>query len=112
MPILKPEIQNALRAAGLRGQQEASVVERLEAAGLGLDDALGRAADLIANSENDSVRRSMLSDVLRMHGALKEQPTTVPQVTIVIQDSRATSSINPILVPRELHGLAALEKVQ
>jgi hypothetical protein len=103
MPILKPEIQKALRAAGLtREVSEVPLSDRLEVAGLGLDSTLEILHDLAHNSGNENTRRQAIETVLKLHQVLKDQPAAPPSVTIVIQDPHMVAgSVNPILIPRD-----------
>jgi len=117
MPLVKPEIQKALRAAGLLkdapAAEEGSVIEKLNNAGLSLEEVLDEYANLALRSGNEAIRARALQDILKAHGALKETTPAPPSFTIVIQPSdfsslSATQGINPILLPRQL--LATLEK--
>lgn len=115
MPLIRPEIQQVLREAGLapsrktenREAEPGSVSAKLEAAGLGLDETLERYADLACNTSNEVLRKNALDTILKMHGALKEAAAAPPSFTIVIQSSGEASAplvagTNPILLPRQL----------
>lgn len=103
MPILKPEIQKALAAAGINKTADSSINDKLEMAGLGVHDTLTELADIMNRSDNDGYRLRAIEMVLKAHGLMKEAAAPMPSVTIVINDpssSDSQRSINPILVPR------------
>ena len=109
MPLMKPEIQEVLRAAGLAKDQpktDAPLTEKLNAAGLGLSETLDEIASIVKGSGNEALRFRALETVLKAHGALKESIPPPPSFTIVIQDTlpnpSQTPSVNPILLPRQL----------
>lgn len=109
MPLLKPNLQAVLRESGLSSESDdkTSLSEKLEEEGLSLKQTLGELAFLVRNTQNDSLKKSALETVLKLHGALKEQAAPLPSITIVIKDptSSETASIqgvNPICLPREL----------
>jgi len=110
VPIIKPEVQQILAKAGLikepaSERDNKSVEENLNLHGLD-NDALAEALTRIAlTSDNDTLRLRALETALKVKGALKEQPQTMPQVTIVIQgsdtDLSRTLGVNPIIFPRQ-----------
>lgn len=124
MPLIRPEIQNILRAAGLAPEATQSdtrpLSEKLDAAGLSLSETLEELASLARNSNNESLRAKVLTDIARMHGALKDTAPAPPSFTIVIQENSSLqspessvyptsqqaagvpSNVNPILLPRQL----------
>lgn len=107
MPILRPEIQKALRAAGLTkdtsNRDDVPLADKLSLVGLSLDETLERLADLVNNCQNEVIRRQAIDTTLKLHGVLKEQAPLPPSVTIVINDpNRPTPEVNPILLPREI----------
>ncbi len=119
MPLMRPEVQAILRKVGLdkpgaAAGSDSSLTEKLAAAGLDLETVLSNLADVANGSGNEALRLSATRDALKMHGALKEQPTggQMPSFTIVINDKSADSVLvqgeNPILLPRQL--LSALDK--
>lgn len=117
MPLIRPEIQQVLRSAGLLPSEEKSsrgnsstLVEKLDAAGIGLDETLEQLAFVAKESGNESLRVRCLETILKAHGALKESAPAIPSFTIVINGSPSSSvesanipqGINPILLPRQL----------
>lgn len=118
MPLMKPEVQKVLREAGLMKDQresEAPLTERLNAAGLGLDEVLENLSTIINGTGNEAIKLRALETTLKAHGALKETAPSVPSFTIIIQPSLESSSasasvkssnlpegLNPILLPRQL----------
>lgn len=113
MPLMRPEVQKILRAAGLGTEEKSSsqdspLAQRLDAAGLSLDDTIDTLASIINSTGNESLKLNAVRDVLKMHGALKETSPAPPSFTIIIQDtseaptSGLPSGVNPILLPRQL----------
>lgn len=110
--LMKPNLQAVLRESGFSPSEKVekgSLSEQLDEAGLSLNQALGELAFLVRNTQNDSLKKSALETVLRLHGALKEQAAPLPTVTIVIKDPTGSLSadkdgVNPIVLPRELLG--------
>lgn len=102
MPIVRPEIQKVLREIGLeKAETPGSASERLSAAGLSLDRVAENLQDL-ASSGNEAVRLKATEMALKVHGALKEQPTSsIPTFNIIITGSSQESSVNPIVFPRQ-----------
>src|SRR4051812_5473509 len=99
MPLIKPEIQKVLRAAGLSedealdSQGEASSLDKkLRAAGLSLEEILEEFAHIAKNSGNESLRARCLETVLKAHGALKDTAPAIPSFTIVINGNSDLSS--------------------
>ena len=81
--------------------KDADLPTRMNAKGLSVDSMLSELHDIVINGETDNVKLSAIEKALKMHGALKEQPTG-PQVsfTVIIKD--AIEGVNPILIPREV----------
>jgi hypothetical protein len=120
MPLMRPEIQEVLRAAGLAPEatkkDSRPLSEKLDAAGLSLEETLEELAILVKSSGNDSLRARCLETVLKAHGALKESAPAAPSFTIVIQETLGNGAVaqplqgtekipvgvNPILLPRQL----------
>ena len=112
MPLIKPEVQKVLRAAGLLKESvpvgdETTVVDKLNGAGLSIDEVLEELANLALRSGNEGIRHRALQDTLKLHGALKESTPAAPSFTIIIQPSGFSESpvikdVNPILLPRQL----------
>lgn len=116
MPLIKPEIQDVLRAAGLeKPQTSGSASDKLTSAGLSLDSIAEELTELAKHSGNESLRLRALETSLKVHGALKDQPQAIiPSFTIIIQSAGAgpTPSVNPILFPRQSLGLVQPQIVQ
>ncbi len=109
MPIMRPEIQDVLRKAGLAPEKKVAsdspLDQQLEEAGLGLSEVLERYSYIIENTANETLKKSALDTVLKMHGALKETAPAPPSFTIVItggSDAKTVDGVNPILLPRQL----------
>ncbi len=111
MPLIKPEIQKVLRQAGLEKERPELSADRstldshLEQAGLDTQALAEELTGLALRSNNEALRLRALETVLKVKGALKEQPTAIPSFTIVIQNSgedlNSTGGVNPILFPRQ-----------
>jgi hypothetical protein len=108
MPLIKPEVQKILRAAGLEKAarpEDESLIDKLSNAGLSGDALAEELTSLALHSNNDALRLRALETVLKVKGALKEQPAQLPSFTIVIQNSSKdlseTEGVNPILFPRQ-----------
>ena len=113
MPLIRPEIQAVLRKAGLSKElsgtaEPGGIVERLEAAGLSLDEVLEELATLVKNSGNEAIRLNAAKIALQAHGTLKESSSVVnPSFTVIIENAPAgnakfTQGVNPIVLPRQL----------
>ena len=110
MPLIKPEIQNLLRKAGLAPEQskiDQTLVEKLDCAGLDLDSVLEELNILAKSSGNEALRLRALETALKAHGALKDSAPAIPSFTIIIQDGASAHEttnpqVNPILLPRQL----------
>lgn len=111
MPLMSPEIQAALRMADVIGEkkgEKGSIQERMEAAGLSLDDVIMNLASIANGTGNEGLKMRANETALKMHGALKETaaPTVAP-FTIVINDTNVkqievSGGVNPIFLPRQL----------
>lgn len=120
MPLMRPEVQELLRKAGLAPEATAKdlrpLSEKLDAAGLSLEETLDEVAIIMKSTGNDSLRLRAAETILKAHGALKESAPAPPSFTIVIQESLGNgdstqpladatnlpSGVNPILLPRQL----------
>jgi hypothetical protein len=102
MPILKPEIQAALRTSGLLSHENQTLEESLNSSGLTLDSTLSTISQIQEFSGNESARLRAAELSLKARGFLREQAPTIPSITFIIQDSHAPKGVNPILIPREL----------
>jgi hypothetical protein len=107
VPILKPEIQEALRTSGLLPQSDQNINDSLDSAGLTLDRTLSTISEIQDTSTNETARLRAAELSLKARGFLREAAPAVPSITFIIQDSNAPSGTNPILLPREI----SLEKV-
>jgi hypothetical protein len=109
MPLIRPEIQQILRKAGLQGPapaQDQTLTEKLDASGLDLVSVLDELNTLAKSSGNEALRLRALETALKAHGALKDTAPAVPSFTIIIQDGASGETtnpqVNPILLPRQL----------
>jgi hypothetical protein len=115
MPLIRPEIQQVLRQAGVLQEKkqtsssENTLVEKLDAAGLSLEEILEELSTAAKTSGNESLRLRALETALKAHGALKETAPLPPSFTIIIDNSGSTQQsstlplgVNPILLPRQL----------
>lgn len=115
MPLIKPEIQKALRSAGLASQlddhdssdnDKSPFENQLERAGLGLEDTLNELANISKTSVSEHLKLRSIETVLKLHQVLKESPATqIPQINIIINDSSSSAlinDVNPIFLPRQL----------
>jgi len=105
MPLLKPDVSRILDEALKAGKGEArskDTKELLEEAGLGLTDTLLSMKNTRDFTESESIRTSINRDILKMHGVMREEGSSVPVINIIIADPNAPA-VDPILLPRELH---------
>ncbi len=114
MPIMSPEVQKLMRAAGLTDRDknestsEDSIGSKLERAGLGLDDVLLNLAQTANNSANEGLKVRANETALKLHGALKETAAApASNFTIIINDptyspAKSLEGVNPIFLPRQL----------
>ena len=114
MPLINPEIQKALRAAGLGNDTtstesgECSPVEtHLQNAGMGLEEAVNELAHLAKNSGSEALRLRAIEDTLKLHKVMKEDGPALPTINIMIMeapgaDKRTVEGVNQIFLPREL----------
>ena len=115
VPLIKPEVQKMLREAGLdKSNEQGSVDENLNAAGLSNEALAEELTHLALNSNNEALRLRALETALKVRGALKDQPAILPSFTVIIQNSTPdlskTGGVNPILLPRQSLGLKDFEK--
>ena len=85
----------------LRGAEKKDLTDKLDEAFLSESSLLESLRSIVETGQSDSVRLSAIQTALKMHGSLQERPTTAPSVTITINGVNNTS-VNPILLPREL----------
>src|SRR6266568_659036 len=103
MPIISPDIQKALRQVGLsKNLKDIPLVERLEANNLSLDDALEQLSEIMQGGDANQKLRAV-DTALKLHKVLNEDKVQMPVIQIQINDkfSAASTSVNPILIPRE-----------
>jgi hypothetical protein len=108
MPILKPDIQRALRAAvrdaGIDNTEgNETVSELMDKKDMSMSQILDDLKDFIDTSTNEPLRLRAIETALKMKGALKDTAQSpIPSITILIQDQSGSSvnGVNPILVPR------------
>ena len=104
MPILKPQIQEALREAGLlENEEKTGVLESLDRAGLSLPQTLETVEGIMTRGGSDHVKLRAAELSLKARGLMKDQASPIPSITIIINDPQAPKDgVNPILLPREL----------
>lgn len=104
MPILKPEIQNALREVGLDHKSgDTDLATKLDAAGLSINEAAETAAGIMRNGGSEMVRLRAAELALKAHNVGRDQPMQMPNITFIIRDPKSVPGvINQILIPREL----------
>lgn len=103
MPILKPEIQEALRQSGLLSPEKEGIEESLDRAGLSLSETLETLGDIQNNpTVSEGYRLRAAETSLKVRGLMKDQQQPLPAITIVINDPHSPIGINPILIPREI----------
>lgn len=113
MPLMRPEVQNVLRAAGLEKESsnpEETISGKLDRAGLSQDEIAEELAHLAKNSGNEVLRLRALETGLKAHGALKETAPQIPTFNLIIQSaspSKEVPSVNPVLFPRQSLALNA-----
>lgn len=110
MPILQTEIQRALRQVGLRNPSDRSegrlsegeFHDRLDGAGLTLENTLAAICGVMVNGDNDSTKLKAAEIILKARGHLKEVQPAPPVVNIVINDNGGSGnrSVNAIIFPR------------
>lgn len=104
MPLLKANIQDVLRAAGLAKTGTTGTVEdQLVEAGLSNEEIFAEAETLMKRGSSDAVRLGAINSILKVKGLMKEASAPPPPITIVIQGTGITPEVNPILVPREIN---------
>lgn len=102
MPIIKPEIQRALRAAGLsKAESSADVVTILDNNRLSVNDTIEILSEIAYGGDTNQRLRAVDAS-FKLHGLLKDQSAPIPNISIVIQDqfSPVVEGLNPILIPR------------
>lgn len=104
MPILKPEIQNALREAGLvHDPSNKSLDELLDNNGLSKDAILQTLGFIMENAGSDQTKLRAVENALKVRGLMKDTPTTVPSITInIIDPSKKDATVDAFLLPREI----------
>lgn len=104
MPIISPNIQAALRKAGIaKESSDIPLPERLDANNLSIDELLCELSNIVQGGDTPQKLRA-IDTGLKLHKVLNDQPASIPQISIVIQDkfsvAGAICDINPILIPR------------
>lgn len=109
MPILKPDIQAALRASGLSPSEtdEKPLLANLEDAGLSQDAVLKNLGFIMENGGSDAIRLRAIENALKVRGLMKDSAAPAPQISITIVDAlpkvaESVEGVNRILLPREL----------
>lgn len=102
MPVLKANIQNALRVAGLTKETRSTLDEQLDDSGLSLTETLAQVEIVLKSGSSDAVRLRAAETLFKIRGMMKEASAPPPAITIVIQGNNVTPETNPILLPREI----------
>lgn len=120
MPLIRPEIQEVLRSAGLAPEKkssssESSVSEQMNEAGLSIPEILQQLSSIAKDSKNEALQARVLETALKVHGVMKETAPPVPSFTIIINEPAGASAdqprgVNPILLPRQLHQIINIDK--
>ena len=113
MPLIKPEVQQVLRKAGLLEDEKVdngSFVDGLTSAGLTNEAIADELVSLALHSNNEALKLRALEIVMKARGALKDTPVQVPSFTVIIQsdgqDLTKTKGLASHLFPRQsLQGL-------
>lgn len=109
MPIMKPEIQKVLRAAGLiksEAPPETNFSGHLDLAGLNEEAIAQQLANLAMGAESDQTRLRAIENAMKAKSLLKEdRAASIPSFSIVIQNSGGpgiplSSPTQNILFPR------------
>lgn len=104
MPIINHDIQKALRLAGIvkeENTEDTGIQSRLDRHNLSLTETLDHLANIVSNADTSTVKLRAVDTILKLHGVLKETAAPPPSINIIINDSKAITGINPILVPRQ-----------
>lgn len=106
MPLLSPNIQAALHAAGLADSSNSSappdIKKQLDRSGLSTEEILSQLQQEMTNGETSASRIRAAELGLKAHGFLKETAIPLPSINIIINDPGSPKGVNPILVPREI----------
>lgn len=106
MPLLKPEIQSALRLAGIGGSDgddKQDIESILNDNNLSLRDSVRILSEIAHSSTNEHTRKGAVETAFKLLGVMKEGAAQIPSVTIIINDPKGGDiKINPILIPREI----------
>lgn len=108
MSLIKPEIAQLLRTAGInsRGSYPLedsggdSISSKLDSAGLSIMECFGDLRNIITTGDSDTVKLNAIKTVLEAHRVMKGDPAVGTVVNIIINDN--STSINPMLLPRQL----------
>lgn len=102
MPIIKPEIQKALRAANLlpsEANEEEDLKKQLAESHLSIPEILQDLRQEIDNTEG-STRIRGIELATKLHGLGKNEAPPIPVININIKDPNGPVGINPIFLPR------------
>ena len=105
MPILKPQIQEALRHAGLAvADKPKDLASELDSAGLSVESTLEVVEGIMVRGGKDTDRLKAAQLALQARGLLKnDNQILAPVINITISDPlRQSTSPLPILIPREV----------
>lgn len=115
MALIRPEIHQVLRNAGITrngggnlpnftSNGDNGVSEKLNAAGLSIEECFSLMRDVIDSTEVDTVKINTIKMALEAHKVMsKDSSSAGPQINIIINDPQnAHLDVNPILLPRQL----------
>lgn len=119
MGLIKPEINSLLRSAGITRNgihkvdelnEQASISEKLDAAGLSVVDLFLDLKGIINAGDSDTVKLNAIKTALEAHKVMKgDAPQgTVVNINIIDNSDNSTTSINPMLLPRQLSAASAV----
>jgi hypothetical protein len=102
VPILKPDIQKALQAAGIAKNDEENLNNLLRSSNLDKEQLLDGLSEIVQSAESEAIKLRAIELSFKLHGVLREQAPTPANITIVINDPDNKSTVNPVVLPRQL----------
>lgn len=75
------------------------VLQKLDAAGFSLEDTFRELRELYDNTEEDSVKRGILTDLMKVRGLLTTEQAAREIPSIVIQIQGDNTKVNAMLCP-------------
>lgn len=104
MPLLKPELFEALKETKLLPADAKNIQDSLDLQGLSLDETLDALKDAL-NSANEHIRLRAVELALKVRGLMspQEQALQIPQINLIFQGQGSGKAEDlEILLPREL----------